>query len=118
MARKRPASPPPAPQPEQLVFPFELRVGDVIVDDGAHAEVVGRPTAASGGKVTRAMLRREGETIPHEAYRGGVAEGAGGPAALRRNWPARREGLPTSALAAWFIVPPTFARSSAICWFA
>jgi hypothetical protein len=38
------------------------------VDDGAHAEVVGRPTAASGGKVTRAMVRREGETIPREAY--------------------------------------------------
>jgi hypothetical protein len=64
MARKRPAT---DPQPEQLVFPFQLRVGDVIEDDGAHAEVVGRPTNASNGKTTRAWLLREGETVQHEA---------------------------------------------------
>jgi hypothetical protein len=58
MARKRPAK---DPQPKQLVFPFDLRVGDVIFEDGAHAEVVGRPTAASNAKTTRAWLRRDGD---------------------------------------------------------
>jgi hypothetical protein len=43
VAKKRPAS---SPQPEQLVFPFELRVGDVIEEDGERLEVVGRPTGA------------------------------------------------------------------------
>jgi hypothetical protein len=63
MARKRPAS---GPQPEQLVFPFELRVGDVILEDGVRAEVVGAPSSLKGGKTTRAWLRHEGET-PREA---------------------------------------------------
>ena len=47
--------------------PFQLQVGDVIVENGAHAEVVGRPTNAANGKTTRAWLRREGETVQHEA---------------------------------------------------
>jgi hypothetical protein len=64
MARKRPA---PGPQPEQLVFPFQLRVGDVILDDGAPAEVVGVPTSMKGGKTTRAWLRRDGESVEREA---------------------------------------------------
>jgi hypothetical protein len=34
MARKRPAR---DPKPEQLVFPFQLRVGDVILKDGVRA---------------------------------------------------------------------------------
>jgi hypothetical protein len=63
MARKRPTS---APQPEQLVFPFQLRVGDVILADGAPAEVVGAPTAMKSGKTTRAWLRRDGETVQRE----------------------------------------------------
>ena len=68
MARKRPATDP-QPQPEQLVFPFQLREGDVILEEGAPAEVVGRPTNASNGKTTRAWLRRAGETVQHEAVR-------------------------------------------------
>jgi hypothetical protein len=64
MARKRPA---PDPQPEQLVFPFQLRAGDVILEDGVRAEVVGAPTSMKGGKTTRAWLRRDGETVQHEA---------------------------------------------------
>jgi hypothetical protein len=64
MARKRPAS---GPQPEQLVFPFELRVGDVILEDGVRAEVVGAPSSLKGGKTTRAWLLREGEPVPREA---------------------------------------------------
>jgi hypothetical protein len=70
MARKRPSS---EPQPEQLVFPFQLREGDVILEDGARAEVVGRPTNATNGKTTRAWLRREGETVEREADLGSVA---------------------------------------------
>jgi len=34
MPKKRPAR----PQAEQLVFPFELRVGDVIDDEGIRSE--------------------------------------------------------------------------------
>jgi hypothetical protein len=64
MARKRPAS---GPQPEQLVFPFQLRVGDVILEDGVRAEVVGAPSSLKNGKTTRAWLRREGETVQREA---------------------------------------------------
>ena len=55
------------PQPEQLIFPSQLQVGDVILEEGTHAEVVGRPTNASNGKTTRAWLRREGESVQHEA---------------------------------------------------
>jgi hypothetical protein len=64
MARKRSAS---DPQPEQLVFPFQLRVGDIILEDGVRAEVVGAPASLKGGKTTRAWLRREGETVEREA---------------------------------------------------
>lgn len=60
-------APCPRPQAEQLVFPFQLRIGDVILDDGARAEVMGRPTNASNGKTTRAWLLREGETVQREA---------------------------------------------------
>jgi hypothetical protein len=64
MTRKREA--PAGPQPEQLVFPFELRVGDVIEDNGEQAEVVERPTGSSAGKMTRANVRREGASIKQE----------------------------------------------------
>jgi hypothetical protein len=63
VAKKRPAS---NPQPEQLVFPFELRVGDVIDDEGTRAEVVSPPKAGPAGKTTGAWVRREGETIQRE----------------------------------------------------
>jgi len=51
-------------------FPIQLRVGDVILEDGDHFEIVGRPTGASGGKMTRALVRREGETTAYEAMWG------------------------------------------------
>lgn len=66
MARKR-AAEAPDPQPEQLVFPFRLRVGDVVLEDEERFEVVGRPTNAANAKPTRAWLRREGETVQREA---------------------------------------------------
>jgi len=65
MRKKRSVRPQAAP--EQLVFPFQLRVGDVVLEDGARAEVVGPPTVTSGGKATRAWVRREGETTRREA---------------------------------------------------
>jgi hypothetical protein len=74
MARKRPAR---DPKPEQLVFPFQLRVGDVILEDGVRAEVVDKPSGMSSGKLMRGWLRREGETVQREARRG-VTESRGG----------------------------------------
>jgi len=65
MPKKRPS--PKLPAGEQLVLPFQLRVGDVIVEDGDRLEIIGRPTGASGRKMTRALVRREGETTPYEA---------------------------------------------------
>jgi hypothetical protein len=50
-------------EPEQLVFPFELRVGDVIDDDGARAQVVSPPKTGPAGKTTGAWIRRDGETV-------------------------------------------------------
>jgi hypothetical protein len=43
------------------------RVGDVILEDGVRAEVVGAPSSLKNGKTTRAWLRREGETVQREA---------------------------------------------------
>jgi hypothetical protein len=64
MPKKRPARP--QPEPEQLVFPFQLRVGDVVLEDGARAEIVGPPTVVKGGKGTRVWVRRDGETMQRE----------------------------------------------------
>jgi hypothetical protein len=64
MAKKRKA--PVGPEPEQLVFPFELRVGDVILDDGAHAKVVSPPKAGPAGKTTGAWIRRDEETFQRQ----------------------------------------------------
>jgi hypothetical protein len=68
MPRKRPARPadPPRANAKQLVFPYQLHVGDVILEDGTPAEIVERPTGTSGGKLTRAKVRREGEAAAHE----------------------------------------------------
>ena len=63
MAKRRPTR---DPQPEQFVFPFELRVGDVILDEGTHSEVVTPPKAGPVGKTTRARVRREGEPVQQE----------------------------------------------------
>lgn len=57
---------PPGPPWIQLVFPFELRVGGVIEDNGDQAEVVERPTGSSAGKMTRAYVRRPGATMKQE----------------------------------------------------
>jgi len=63
MTKKRAAR----PRPEQLVFPFELAVGDVVLEDGARLEVIGRPTSVISGKMTRARVRRDGEAVQHDA---------------------------------------------------
>ena len=52
---------------EQLVLPFELKVGDVVVDDGVRLEVVGRPTGLRGGKIMRAKVRDLENQVQHEA---------------------------------------------------
>ena len=62
-SRKRSAR----PQPEQLIFPFELRLGDVVLEEGTRAEVVGPPESMKNGKTTRAWVRREGDTVQREA---------------------------------------------------
>ncbi len=64
MAKKRQ---PRESRPEQLVFPFQLRVGDVILEDGARLEVVGPPATMRSGKMTRTLVRREGDTVRREA---------------------------------------------------
>jgi hypothetical protein len=46
MAKKR-RSAPSGPQLRQLVFPFDLRVDDVIEAEGLKAEVVERPKGSS-----------------------------------------------------------------------
>jgi hypothetical protein len=48
------------------VFPFQLRVGNVIDDLGAFALVVEWPTTSSGVKMTRAWVRREGAAVKSE----------------------------------------------------
>jgi len=64
MPKKRPARP---QETEQLVFPFELAVGDVVLEDGARLEVIGRPTSVISGKMTRAHVRRESDNVQHDA---------------------------------------------------
>jgi hypothetical protein len=51
MSRKQPAR---DPQPAQLVFPFELRVGDVILAGPAGKPTGARPTA----RARRSSARR------------------------------------------------------------
>ena len=48
-------------------FPDELVVGDVVLEEGAQLQVVGRPTATAGGKTTRAWVQREREPVQPEA---------------------------------------------------
>jgi len=52
--KKRPAS-----GPEQLVFPFELRVGDLIIVGGERVEVASPPKAGPAGKTTHVWVRAE-----------------------------------------------------------
>jgi len=65
MPRKRPS--PRRPAAEQLVFPFQLRKGNVVLEDGARLEVVGLPASMRSGKTTRVMVRRDGHTSAHPA---------------------------------------------------
>jgi translation elongation factor P/translation initiation factor 5A len=65
MARKRPA---PAPQPEQLVLPLQLRIGDVVLEEGTRLEVVDRPTTVSGGKLTRVVVRNAALNVRDERH--------------------------------------------------
>ena len=58
---------PAAAAAEQLVLPFALQLGDIVLEDGARLEVVGRPTGVVGGKMTRAWVREEGQTGQREA---------------------------------------------------
>ena len=48
------------------MFPFQLKVGDVVLEKGERIEVVQRPTSASGGKMTRAWVRAEGSDAQRE----------------------------------------------------
>ena len=65
MPRKRPS--PRRDAAEKLVLPFQLRPGDFVLDDGARLEVVAPPASMRGGKTTRVMVRRDGDTSPHPA---------------------------------------------------
>jgi len=51
---------------EELVFPFQLRPGDMVIEDGARLEIVGWPTSISGGRMTHARVRPEGETVERD----------------------------------------------------
>src|SRR5262245_10626120 len=42
---------------EQLVFPFALRVGDVVIEDEGRYEIVGPPANLRGEKLVRALVR-------------------------------------------------------------
>ena len=64
MAKKRSVG----PQPEQLAFPFNLRVGDVVLDEGARLEVIDGPTTVSGGKLTRVVVRNAALDVRDERH--------------------------------------------------
>ena len=68
MAKKRPRPEQPRPEPEQLVFPFQLRVGDVVLEDGERLEVVDRPTGSNQGKLTRVVVRRPPTGVRQETF--------------------------------------------------
>ena len=47
----------------QLIFPFDLQPGDVVIDGDTRLKVLGRPMSMSGGRITYFRIRREGETV-------------------------------------------------------
>jgi hypothetical protein len=65
MARKRPAQ---NAQPEQLVLPLQLRIGDVVLEEGTRLEVIDRPTTVSGGKLTRVIVRNAALNVRDERH--------------------------------------------------
>ena len=60
------ASPKP-PVIGQLVFPFDLQPGDVVVDGDIRLKILGRPMSLSNGRLTCVTVRREGDTVEQEA---------------------------------------------------
>jgi len=66
MAQKRRA--PDRPQPEQLVLPLQLRIGDVVLEEGTRLEVVERPTTVSAGKLTRVIVRNAALNVRDERH--------------------------------------------------
>jgi hypothetical protein len=64
-----PKKPRPAvPDEAQLVFPFPLRVGDVVLDENGPLEVVGRPSSLRGGKLVRAVVRNPAADVRQEMH--------------------------------------------------
>jgi hypothetical protein len=59
------------------VFPFELRVGDMIDDDGMRAEVVSPQKTGPAGKTTSAWTRRAGEIVQRQTVWDAWRKGAG-----------------------------------------
>jgi len=60
------ASPKP-PAIGQLVFPFDLQPGDVVVDGDIRLKILGRPMSLSNGRMTYFRVRREGDTVERDA---------------------------------------------------
>jgi len=51
----------------QLVFPYDLQPGDIVVDGDIRLSIVGRPMSVSGGRMTYARVRRDDETGERDA---------------------------------------------------
>jgi len=51
----------------QLVFPFDLQPGDVVIDGDLRLKVLGHPMSLSNGRMTYVTVRREGETVERDA---------------------------------------------------
>jgi hypothetical protein len=47
----------PLPDDAQIVFPFALRVRDMVLDEEGDLEVLERPSSPRGGKLVRAVVR-------------------------------------------------------------
>jgi len=60
------ASPKP-PAIGQLVFPFDLQPGDVVIDGDARLKILGRPMSLSNGRMTHVTVRREDDTVERDA---------------------------------------------------
>jgi hypothetical protein len=58
---------PKSPAIGQLVFPFDLEPGDVVVDGDIRLKILGHPMSLSNGRITYVTVRREGETIEGDA---------------------------------------------------
>ena len=63
---------------QALVFPSELVVGHVVLEDDVWLHVVGRSPATGSGKTTRAWVQHEGEAVQRKATREDLPQDAGG----------------------------------------